>query len=124
MKHTARCWSFSRRCTPDLGLMAENGGTSRSAAYFFCGQHAGEDKMSRDMWDKPIELMIDSDHFRSVGNSRDAIAYLMSSWPTKGGKSFSAARRACLGAIDGKVDSATAKLAFIRAAEEAGILRP
>ncbi|MDK4736955.1 DUF982 domain-containing protein [Rhizobium sp. CNPSo 3490] len=80
--------------------------------------------MSSDLWDKPIELMIDSDHFRSVGSSRDAMAYLMTSWPTKGGKSFSAVRRACLGAIDGKVDSATAKVAFIRAAREAGILRP
>ncbi|MGG7581132.1 DUF982 domain-containing protein [Rhizobium sp. Nf11,1] len=80
--------------------------------------------MSSDLWDKPIELMIEnSDHFRSVSSTRDAMAYLMTSWPTKGGKSFSAARRACLGAIDGKVDSATAKLAFVRAAEEAGILR-
>ncbi|TBY90450.1 DUF982 domain-containing protein [Rhizobium leguminosarum bv. viciae] len=80
--------------------------------------------MSDDLWDKPIELMIEnSDHFRSVRSTRDAMACLMTSWPTKGGKSFSAARRACLAAIDGKVASATAQLAFIRAAEEAGILR-
>lgn len=81
--------------------------------------------MSGDLWDKPIELMIDnSDHFRSVGNTRDAMACLMTSWPTKGGKSFSAARRACLAALDGRAGSAKAKVAFIRAAEEAGILRP
>lgn len=80
--------------------------------------------MSDDLWDKPIELMIEnSDHFRSVTSTRDAMACLLNSWPTKGGKSFSVARRACLAAIDGKVAKEKAKLAFIRAAEEAGILR-
>ncbi|MBY5682670.1 DUF982 domain-containing protein [Rhizobium leguminosarum] len=80
--------------------------------------------MNDDLWDKPIELMIEnSDHFRSIRGTRDAMACLMTSWPTKGGKAFSAARRACLAAIDGKVASEEAKLAFIRAAEEAGILR-
>jgi len=80
--------------------------------------------MSDDLWDKPIELVIDNaDHFRCIGSSRDAVAFLMKSWPTKGGKSFSAARRACLGALDGKVATSAAKLAFVNAAEEAGILR-
>lgn len=80
--------------------------------------------MSEDLWDKPIELMIEnSDHFRSVIGTRDAMAYLMTSWPAQKSKRFAAARRACLGAIDGKVDSTAARLAFIRAAEEAGILR-
>jgi hypothetical protein len=80
--------------------------------------------MSEDLWDKPVELMVDSaDHFRCVACSRDAVAFLMTSWPTKGGKSFSAARRACLQALDGRIATATAKLAFVQAAEEAGILR-
>jgi hypothetical protein len=51
------------------------------------------------------------------------MAFLMTSWPSKRGKSFSAARRACLGALDGKIAGATAKLAFVLAAEEAGILK-
>ncbi|MBP1845907.1 hypothetical protein J2046_004181 [Rhizobium petrolearium] len=80
--------------------------------------------MIEDLWDKPIELMIEnSDHFRSVSGSREAMACLMTCWPTTGGKHFSAARRACLGAIDGKLKGAVAHRAFVRAAEEAGILR-
>jgi hypothetical protein len=80
--------------------------------------------MSDNLWDKPIELMIEnSDHFRSVTSTRDALACLMNSWPTKGGKSLSAARRACLDSIEGKVAREQAQIAFIRAAEEAGILR-
>ena len=80
--------------------------------------------MTEDLWDKPIELMIEnSDHFRSVSGSREAVACLMTSWPTPAGKRFAAARRACLGAIEGKVKAAVARRAFIKAAEEAGILR-
>ncbi len=80
--------------------------------------------MSVDLWDKPIELMMDdADHFRCVGSNREAVAFLMTSWPTKGGKSFSVARRACLQALDGKMATAKAKLAFVHAAREAGILR-
>ncbi len=80
--------------------------------------------MSDDLWDSPVEVMIDDcDHYRSVGNNRDAIACLMKSWPTKGREASAAARRACLAAIDGTVGSETAKIAFVRAAEEAGVLR-
>jgi hypothetical protein len=80
--------------------------------------------MSTDLWDEPIELMIDnSDHFRCVSSSRDAMAFLMTSWPSKRGKSFSAARRACLAALNGKIAGATAKSVFVLAADEAGILK-
>nr|WP_246763785.1 DUF982 domain-containing protein [Rhizobium bangladeshense] len=47
-------------------------------------------------------MIENSDHFRSVSSTRDAMAYLMTSWPTKGGKSFSAARGACLGRSTGR----------------------
>jgi hypothetical protein len=80
--------------------------------------------MVDDLWDKPIELMIGTtDHFTSVGSSRDALTCLLNSWPTKGGKAFGKAKKACLKSIEGKVDHLTAENAFRLAAQEAGILR-
>ncbi|MDM9646768.1 DUF982 domain-containing protein [Rhizobium sp. S163] len=80
--------------------------------------------MTDCLWDKPVELMIgNSDHFRCVGSSREAMAFLMTSWPTKGGRSFSAARRACLAALEGKITDAKAKHVFVHAADKAGILK-
>lgn len=80
--------------------------------------------MGHDLWDKPIEVVIDpGDHFKSIRNSRDAIAYLMTCWPQNGGDSFIAAKRACMEAIEGRGDTSTAASAFRTAARDAGILR-
>lgn len=81
--------------------------------------------MRVDLWDQKVELMIDgTDHFRRVSNSREAIECLLTCWPTKSGKWFSVARKRCMEAVEGKGDPADAEAAFIKAAEEAGILRP
>ena len=80
--------------------------------------------MSVDIWDHSVELMIEnSDHFRRVGSSREAMECLLTSWPVKEGKWFTIARKRCLQSIEGKVNQAEAEAAFIKAAEEAGILR-
>ncbi|AXV16428.1 DUF982 domain-containing protein [Neorhizobium sp. SOG26] len=80
--------------------------------------------MTEDLWDKPVELMIEnSDHFRRVSNTREAIACLATSWPKDRCKVVAAARKVCLKALDGKATSAQAQAAFLRAAEDAGILR-
>lgn len=77
-----------------------------------------------ELWDPAIEITIDSgDHFKSVVNSRDALACLMTAWPNRGGKSFAVARKACMEAIEGRADSSVAVEAFKAAAVEAGILR-
>lgn len=80
--------------------------------------------MDTDLWDRPIEIAIESgDHFKSIRNSREAVAYLMTGWPQKGGESFAAAKRVCMDAVKERSDSSAAALAFRAAAREAGILR-
>lgn len=77
-----------------------------------------------DVWDRPIEVTIDcGDHFRVVRNSREAVECLMRCWPQRGGKDFSQARRACIGALEGTTSTTTAVAAFTAAAKSAGILR-
>lgn len=80
--------------------------------------------MADDIWDKPIELMVDnSDHFHCVGNSREAMAFLATRWPGDRDAAYATARRACLKAIEGKARTDEARAAFISAADKAGILR-
>jgi hypothetical protein len=80
--------------------------------------------MTVDIWDRNIELMIESsDHFRRVSNSREAMECLLTCWPVKSGKWFSLARKKCLQSLEGKVAQSQAEAAFVKAAEEAGILR-
>lgn len=80
--------------------------------------------MLSELWDPPVEITIDSgDHFKSVTNSREALACLMTCWPSRGGKFFAAARKACIEAVDGQVDVTVAAEAFKAAAAEADILR-
>lgn len=80
--------------------------------------------MQTDLWDKPIEITCDGgDHSRSVGNPREALACLATSWPPLSGKFQAAARRACLKAIAGEVPLSVAEAAFLKAAEAAGILK-
>ncbi|WP_348628196.1 DUF982 domain-containing protein [Rhizobium leguminosarum] len=79
--------------------------------------------MRYDFWDQPVEVSGDGDHPKSIRNSRDALAYLMTCWPREKAASFAVAKKICTEAVDGRADSAAAALAFKAAAEEAGLLR-
>lgn len=80
--------------------------------------------MTYELWDSAVEVTIDcGDHFKSVRNSRDALTCLMTCWPNQSGKAFATARKACIGAVHGRVAATIANQAFITAAREAGILR-
>ena len=80
--------------------------------------------MSVEIWSAPIEVTVDcGDHFKSVANSRDALACLMTCWPSRGGRAFAIARKACTGAIHGRVEASVAEEAFKAAAFDAGVLR-
>lgn len=80
--------------------------------------------MTRDLWDKPIELAVDGgDHFKSVRNSREALGALRTCWPKKGGPSYAAAKKACLDAIVGAASARDAAKAFETAAKEVGLVR-
>lgn len=117
------CGRFPPIVAPDVRPRSDIWNETEVHAFPFMRKEKGS-AMTDGLWDKPVEVMVESsDHFRCVASSRDAVAFLMTSWPTKGGKSFSAARRACLAALDGKIADAQAKLVFVHAADEAGILK-
>lgn len=81
--------------------------------------------MKKDIWDASFEIALDcADHFKRVGDSREALEVLMTCWPQPAGRHFKIAKKACLGALDGRVSSMVAAQAFQKAAEEAGLLRP
>jgi hypothetical protein len=80
--------------------------------------------MTKELWDQPVELKIDNaDHFQCVSSTRDAIAILAASWPSTHDTTYARARRICLKAASGKATSDEAYAAFLKAAEEAGILK-
>lgn len=80
--------------------------------------------MSAELWEPALEITLDcGNHFKRVSNSREALEFLMTCWPRKGGKRFAAARRACLGSVEGTINPAQAAEAFRIAAAEVVILR-
>jgi hypothetical protein len=80
--------------------------------------------MGSDLWEQPVEVTVDcGDHFKSIRHCRDAIAYMMTSWPGERRASFSFARRICLKAIDGRAKAADAAAAFKAAAIEAVLIK-
>ncbi|PSS62469.1 DUF982 domain-containing protein [Ensifer sp. NM-2] len=74
------------------------------------------------IWDVNVELKIDG-RFHVIRSAREAVAFLMKSWPETKSTSYATARKACLAAAEGMVPSAEARAAFEAAAKEAGILR-
>ncbi|PWE52121.1 DUF982 domain-containing protein [Metarhizobium album] len=80
--------------------------------------------MSTELWHSKIEVTTDcGNHFKNIGNSRDALAFLIKNWPNRGGRSYAAAKKACIEALHGRVKSSVAAEAFKLAAAEAGIIR-
>jgi hypothetical protein len=49
---------------------------------------------------------------------------LLNRWPAHTGRKHMAARRVCLNVLSGQEDAASARKAFVAAADEADILRP
>lgn len=79
--------------------------------------------MSVELWDHAVEIDVgNGDHFRSITNTRDALAFLMTNWPDRRGKIFAVARKACIDAIEGCGETSQAVEAFKAAAADAGIL--
>jgi hypothetical protein len=106
----------------DQGLSV---GTLFAPGHLPCQIHDQEASMPTEIWQTPIEVAVgDGDHFKSVKNSREALATLMTCWPEKGGKSFAIAKRTCMKSLSGEAEHAAAARAFLEAAIEAGILRP
>lgn len=74
------------------------------------------------IWDANVEVSI-NDRFHVIRSAREAVAFLVKSWPETKCASYATARKACLDAAKGIVPNAEARAAFEAAAKEAGILR-
>ncbi|MQW88926.1 DUF982 domain-containing protein [Sinorhizobium saheli] len=73
-------------------------------------------------WDKSVELRFgETGNYRDVKSTREAVECLLVRWPLQEGRALAAAKRMCLQALEGKVDTEKARRAFIKAAEEAHI---
>ncbi|PSH57615.1 MULTISPECIES: DUF982 domain-containing protein [Phyllobacterium] len=63
-----------------------------------------------------------SSELRNISSVTEAAHVLFRLWPRQKGKNLSAARKACLNAIEGKGSVDDARTAFVAAAKEAKIL--
>lgn len=77
--------------------------------------------MDKNYWLDPVALKLPELGIRTVENTYDAAAYLMEEWPVDHGEAYDRALRMCLLSIRGKKQPATARRAFIDAANEAHI---
>lgn len=58
---------------------------------------------------------------KTLGSIGEAIEFLTHDWPVDKGRKFNTAMRVCVDALDGKQSGEAASLAFIEAADDAGI---
>ena len=78
--------------------------------------------MADQTWEEGVELELHGiGGYRTVRSTGDAALCLLQRWPTGKGKAYMVAQRVCLDALEGTVSAASARQAFIKAAEEAGI---
>ncbi|KSV91575.1 DUF982 domain-containing protein [Sinorhizobium sp. GL28] len=78
--------------------------------------------MAASIWDANVELKID-ERFHVIRNAREAVAFLIKSWPEPKSESYATARKICLDAANGVASSAEARAVFEAAAKEAGLLQ-
>lgn len=73
-------------------------------------------------WDRAVEIELGkAGRYRVVTNTLTAAEILLNEWPLEVGPALLAARYACLDVLEGNQPPEYAKLAFIKAAEEADI---
>lgn len=78
--------------------------------------------MDAKRWDRAVEIELGkTGRYRVVTNTLTAAEILLNEWPVEGGLALLAARYACLDVLEGNQPPEYAKLAFIKAAEEAGL---
>ncbi len=74
-------------------------------------------------FNKPVRLDLGlGARAKVIGSTRTAAECLLHSWPQDWGQQHRAAREACIAVLKGEQPPEFARLAFIEAAREAGIL--
>jgi hypothetical protein len=72
-------------------------------------------------FDEYVTIKAARGHRQNISSVRQAADWLVYKWPAETDKAWRA-RKACLDALEGTVETAAARQAFRNAAEEAGIL--
>lgn len=79
--------------------------------------------MDMDYWTNPVDVTLEGhSHRRTIASACYASECLLTLWPDCRGPAYFAALEACGDAMRGRKDQATARRAFISAAEEARVL--
>ncbi len=80
--------------------------------------------MSHLFFARPVRVMVDPRGATAdvVSNVRRAAELLLNDWPEGGGIALTAAKEACLAAMEGSGTVAAARAAFVAAAKEVGAL--
>jgi hypothetical protein len=78
-------------------------------------------KLEDKPFDEYVTIKAARGHRQNISSARQAAEWLIYKWPAETDKAWRA-RKACLDALEGKVETAAASQAFRDAAEEAGIL--
>ncbi|MFU0504029.1 DUF982 domain-containing protein [Pseudaminobacter sp. NGMCC 1.201702] len=72
-------------------------------------------------FDVPVRIAIGNVLY-DVANARQAIDLLINKWPSRRGPKYHEARKLCVATLERKRSMTMARLAFLDAAREAGIL--
>ncbi|QRM55330.1 DUF982 domain-containing protein [Sinorhizobium sp. BG8] len=73
-------------------------------------------------WSTAVGIELKEGGFRLVSNTHQAAAHLIGLWPDDGGPAFARALMLCADALHGDATHEEFRLAFLAAAEEAGIV--
>jgi len=75
-----------------------------------------------EQWREPICVMFNRDELRTVSGPSDALICLMDRWPVMSGLRFIRARSACRAALAGRASAEVARMEFLAAVKEAGLM--
>jgi hypothetical protein len=78
--------------------------------------------MDKKFWTRDVKIETRRAHFETIENTEEALRFLVERWPGRGGDLHLEARRICLSVLAGKSPIEDARIAFIRAAQEAKML--
>ncbi|MDX3977028.1 DUF982 domain-containing protein [Shinella sp.] len=78
--------------------------------------------MDQGAWDEPITFETKKlGAYLTISSTAEAARVLLDHWPVEHGKALKRAKAACVAVLQGDENPETAREAFLKAAEEAGV---
>lgn len=78
--------------------------------------------MTYEQWREPICVMFNQGELGTISGPFDALICLIDRWPVMSGLRFVKARSACRAALAGRGSAEVARLEFLAAVKEAGLM--